>query len=272
LTDYERLTQSMRWMWSLGDYRELAQRLEPCALELAQAVDLRDGMKVLDVAAGNGNFALAAARLGARVTACDLTPRMIELGRERAARECAAVEWIEANAETLPFDDGGFDLVASVFGAMFAARTDRVAAELCRVARPGGIVAMANYAPSGFLAEMGKVLESMRPPGEDVLPSPFLWGDDGEVRRRFDGLATSIETRRRTAAFEFASLEDGWAFWERTNPPQSAIRAMLPPDAYAAIAQRGEDLMASMNRSRTGGLLLEWDWLMVLAHRPAEGG
>lgn len=269
MTDHERLTQSLRWMWSLGDYEELARRLEPCATELAAAADPRPGIRVLDVAAGNGNFALAAARRGAAVIASDLTPRMLELGRERAAREGVAIEWVEANAEELPFEDGSFDLVASVFGAMFAARADRSAAELFRVAQPGALVAMANYSRSGFLAEMGKVLESLRPPGEDTLPSPFLWGDPVEVRRRFDGLAASVETRHQTSAFEFPSLDDGWAFWERTNPPQSALRAMLPPDGYAAIAQRGKDLMRSMNRSRGGGLRLEWDWLMVLARKPA---
>jgi len=141
----ERLRQSVRWMWSLGDYNELAPRLEPCAIGLADACDIAPGMEVLDVAAGNGNFAIAAAGRGAHVTASDWTPRMLELGRDRTASEGLEIEWIEANAEALPFGPGRFDLVASTFGAMFAPRPDRVASELFRgrdpiaiqVGRPG---------------------------------------------------------------------------------------------------------------------------------------
>ena len=264
----DRLTQSIRWMWSLGDYTELALRLEPAAVALAEACGIVPGMDVLDVAAGNGNFAIAAARRGARVTASDLTPRMIELGRQRSAGERLAIEWTEANAEELPFDGGRFDLVASVFGAMFALHPDRVAPELFRVARPDGVVALANYASKGFLGRMGEVLASLAPPSSTETHSPFEWGDPDMVRRRFAGLASSVQMEGRTAAFEFESLEAGWEFWERTNAPQAAMKAMMPPEAYAALVQRELGLMRELNQAEKGRLRLEWDWLLVVARKP----
>jgi SAM-dependent methyltransferase len=254
-------------MWSLGDYEDLARWLEPAAIALADACDIRPGMRVLDVAAGTGNFALAAARRGAGVVASDLTPHMVELGRKRLAREGVVVEWIEANAEELPFETASFDVVASVFGAMFAFHPDRVASELVRVVRSGGLVAMANYSTAGFLGAMGKVMDSLRPPQGTSPPSPFLWGEPDEVRRRFANLPVRLQTEQRIGAFTFASVDDGWAFWERTNPPQSALRAMLPPAAYTSLAQRARTLMVDMNRATDGSLRLEWEWLLVLARK-----
>jgi ubiquinone/menaquinone biosynthesis C-methylase UbiE len=148
----DKLKEGMRWMWSLGDYPRLAKVLEPHAEALARACRIRPGATVLDVAAGNGNFAVAAARRGAIVTASDLTPRMVELGRTRSAAGGWHIEWAEADAEQLPFGDASYDLVASVFGAMFAPRPHLVASQLFRVVKPGGLVAMANYGLAGFSA------------------------------------------------------------------------------------------------------------------------
>ena len=150
----------MRWMWSLGDYSRLAKVLEPHSEALADACAIRPGMRVLDVAAGDGNFAMAASRRGAIVTASDLTPRMVELGRDRSTAAGAQVEWTEADAEQLPFEDGGYDVVASVFGAMFAPRPEQVASEMFRVAKPGGLVAMASYGPGGFLGGVRDLIGS----------------------------------------------------------------------------------------------------------------
>jgi ubiquinone/menaquinone biosynthesis C-methylase UbiE len=146
---YDRLKEGMKWMWSLGDYPELATRLQPHAEALVQSCAIGAGMKVLDVAAGNGNFAVEAARRGGEVVASDLAPRMVELGRARSEAEGLAIEWLEADAEELPLSTDRFDVVASVFGAMFAPRPGRVAAELFGVTRLGGLVAMANYSSAG---------------------------------------------------------------------------------------------------------------------------
>ncbi len=215
----DRLREASRWMWSLGDYRDVARYLQPHAEALAVAADIRRGMDVLDVAAGNGNFAIVAAQRGANVMASDLTPKMIELGRARTAAEGLEIDWQEADAEQLPFPDDQYDVVASVFGAMFAPRPDRVAAELFRVAKPGGVVAMANYSSAGFLGSFADLLIkfSLAPPGGADLPSPFAWGDPEEVRRRFEGMTSSLRMESRTVRFTFPSLEAGFDFWERTN-------------------------------------------------------
>src|SRR2546422_10248015 len=206
-------------MWTQGDYAAVAQLLEPCAIRLAGLCDVGPSMKVLDVAAGNGNFALAAARRGAKVTACDLTPKMIEMGRARGEADGREIAWIEGDAEMLPFPDANFDLVASVFGAMFAPQPERVASELFRVCRSGGIVAMANYSPGGFLGSMSDLFARYSTPLPVVLPSPFEWGDAAVVNRRFDGLAGQIEIQPDTLAMRFDSVDAAMEFWERTNAP-----------------------------------------------------
>jgi ubiquinone/menaquinone biosynthesis C-methylase UbiE len=182
-------------MWAQGDYAAVARLLEPYAVRLAGLCNIGPGMNVLDVAAGNGNFALAAAGQGANVTACDLTPRMIEMGRARSEAARQDIEWIEGDAEALPVPDASFDLVASVFGAMFAPQPHLVASELFRVCRRSGLVAMANYAPEGFLGSMSALFASYSNPLPYEVPSPFEWGDSAVVKRRFDTLAREVEIR-----------------------------------------------------------------------------
>ncbi len=196
---------------------------------------------------------------------------MIELGRQRTAGERLPIEWTEARAEDLPFEAGRFDVVASVFGAQFALQPDRVAPEFFRVARPGGVIAMANYARNGFLSQMGHLLETLTLPSSTQVHSPFEWGDPDEVRHRFEGLTSSVHTEVRTGLFEFESLEAGWEFWERTNAPQNAIKAMMPPDAYAAFVLRELELMRNLNRADGGRLRLEWDWLLLIAKKRRSG-
>lgn len=266
---YARLKEGMKWMWSLGDYPALAARLEPYAEALATAAGIGPGRDVLDVAAGDGNLALAAARRGAAVTASDLTPRMVELGRARSEAAGLAIDWIEADAEELPFPAASFDVVASAFGAVFAPRPERVAAELFRVARPGGLVAMANYGTGGFLARVSELISRFGPPAPVELPSPFRWGDPDEIRRRFRGLAASLQVEARTGTFEFGSLDEGLAFWERTNGPQSALRSLLPEEAYREVTAALTRLLAELNRAGDGRLVLDWDYVEVLARKPA---
>jgi SAM-dependent methyltransferase len=269
MNDYDRLREATKWMWALGDYGAVARHLEPHALALADACEIRTGMAVLDVAAGNGNFSIAAARRGATVTASDLTPKMIELGKARMANDGLAIEWIEADAEDLPLQPNRFDVVASVFGAMFAARPERVAAELFRVAKPGGIVAMANYSDVGFLARLSDLLReySLTPPGGLEVPSPFEWGNPDVVRKRFGGLAATIAMESRSVCFAFGSPEEGWEFWERTNPPLMALNRMLPPDRYREVADRARRLMHESNSASDGRLGLDSGYLQVIARK-----
>ena len=225
-------------MWSLGDYSLIAPLLEPCARSLAELCELRPGVDVLDVAAGDGNFALAAARLGANVTASDFSPRMVELGRARTATEGLTVEWAGADAEDLGFPDGSFDVVASVFGAMFSPRPELVAREMFRVCREGGTVAMANYSWDGFLGDYAKLLARYSNPAPSSLPSPFEWGDPAVVEHRFAGLCSSLDTR--TATLDFRA---GMDLWEETNGPTLALRQMLPPDRYTQFREEAVALM-----------------------------
>jgi ubiquinone/menaquinone biosynthesis C-methylase UbiE len=254
-------------MWSLGDYSSLAEVLEPHAEALAAACDITPGSTVLDVAAGNGNFALAAARHGAIVTASDLTPRMVELGRTRSATAGVRIEWADGDAEQLPFADAAFDVVASVFGAMFAPRPQLVASELFRVVKPGGLVAMANYSPGGFLGALTEMMASFSARPAIDLPPPFEWGDEEEVRERVGRLAASIEVVHRTLVFESTSVEGLLKFWEETNPPQNAMKAMLPPEAYQKVTTAWMALVEDLNESTDGGVRVSSPYILVLARK-----
>jgi ubiquinone/menaquinone biosynthesis C-methylase UbiE len=265
MVDYQRLKAAQRWMWSLGDYLEVAPRLEACAHILAEACDIRSGVRVLDVAAGTGNFAVAAARRGAVVTAVDFTPSMIEAGRARTRAEGAAVEWLEADAEDLPFADTAFDVVASVFGAMFAPRPARVAAELFRVARPGGTVGMANYSSSGYLGRLGELMSAYAPAAPAGLPSHFAWGDPVEVEPRFDGLAGSLRTERRTLTFKFDSEAERGEFWSRTNGADMALREMLPPERHQEMRAAASRLTDELNGAAAGRVILDSGYTVVVA-------
>jgi ubiquinone/menaquinone biosynthesis C-methylase UbiE len=267
---FEKLKDGMRWMWSLGDYTALAEVLQPHSEALADACKIRRGAKVLDVAAGNGNFAFAAARRGAIATASDLTPRMVELGRARSATGGLHIEWAEADAEQLPFADAGYDVVASVFGAMFAPRPALVAAELFRVAKPGGLVAMANYSPGGYLGRLSEVLATLSARPAFELPSPFAWGDEEEVRRRFTPYAESISFSHRQLSFESTSIEAFLEFWEATNPPQNALKAMLPPESYQKVIEANRELVEELNESTTQHVNVGSPYLVVLARKPGQ--
>jgi SAM-dependent methyltransferase len=244
--EIERIKQGARWLWSQGDYPTIARLLEGPALDLAAGI-VSPPQRVLDVAAGNGNFALAAARRGAEVTATDLSPRMVELGRARSQAAGAQVDWHEADAETLPFAGGAFDVTASVFGAIFAPRPELVAREMFRVTRPGGTVAMVNYA-GGYFQRLSERIATFSVSTAPPLPSPFLWGDVDEVRRRFAPHAASLDFHRGTLRLAFASIEDWRNRFASANPPLMAMRTMLPAPAYEglerdawALVERGAD-------------------------------
>jgi len=224
-------------------------------------------MRVLDVAAGNGNFALAATRLGGRVTASDVTPHMVELGRERSRAEGLDLAWLAGDAEALPFGASSYDLVASVFGAMFAPRPELVVAEMFRVARPGGAVAMASYGSAGYLGRLSDLIGTFSSTPPSPLPSPFLWGDADEVRRRFAGPASRLEIERRTLTFRFGSMVDWHERFASTNPPLMALKQMLPPAAFEGLMAQAVRLVEELNQAGDGSVVLESSYLVVMARK-----
>ena len=248
-------------MWALGDYTAVARLLEPAAIALADACPIEPGMRVLDVATGNGNFALAAAQRGGVVTACDLTPHMLDLARARAGAAGVEVEWVTGDAEDLPFADGSYDVVASTFGAMFAPRPERVAAELHRVCRDEGIIAMANYSRPGFLGRMGELFARYTTPLPFDLPSPFEWGDPDVVRRRLG--AAQVWPEKLT--WRFDSVDEALEFWEATNAPTIALKSTVPAERYADFRIDVRRLMEELNASRDGRVELDSSYVNVLA-------
>jgi SAM-dependent methyltransferase len=261
-----RLKAASKWMWTQGDYPAVASLLEPYAQQLAEACRIQAGTAALDVAAGTGNFAIAAAERGAKVTATDMTPHMIELGRARTEDAGWQIGWVDGDAEALPFPDAAFDLVASVFGAMFAAQPDLVVRELFRVCRGGGTVAMANYSREGFLGGMAALFErySSRRLADNV-PSPFDWGEEEVVRTRFGPHAWRVLVEPGTITWRFDSVDALLEFWERTNAPTIALRMTVEPDQYAAFQRDARQLMHDLNFTSGEGVELRSSYLNVLA-------
>jgi SAM-dependent methyltransferase len=200
--ELETLKTKLRATWIAGDFGEIAKSYAAGAEAFVRSLNLRPGMRVLDVACGTGNLALPAARLGATVTGIDIAPNLIEQARATANREELTARFDEGDAENLPYDNASFDAVISMFGVMFAPRPELVAGELKRVCVPGGLIALANWTPSGFTGQMFKIVSSHVPPPPN-MPSPILWGEEGVVRKRLSEGVSSLQTTRETVNFRF---------------------------------------------------------------------
>jgi ubiquinone/menaquinone biosynthesis C-methylase UbiE len=238
--DVDAIKERNREIWGLGDYGALSEALRPAAQALADACAVGAGQRVLDVAAGDGNFALVCAREGASVVASDLSPGMVERGRARAKAEGYDVEWMEADAEALPFDDSSFDCVGSVFGAMIAPRPRVVAEELFRVVRPGGTVGMTAWRKQGFSAELFALGRSYAPPSDQ--PMSDEWSDEEHVRERFDGLAARFELETRELVWEADSPEALVAMLGTSAPPWVAAKQNLPPERWDSLVAEALEL------------------------------
>jgi SAM-dependent methyltransferase len=264
--DYEPMKEMTKAMWSLGDYGPLARLLEGAARAVVESIGVASGDQVLDVAAGNGNCAIAAARHGARVVASDLTPALVRTGRARTQAEGLDVEWTEADVEDLPFEDGRFDVVTSVFGAIFAPRPELAASEMLRVLKPAGVVGMANWTPASFSKQMMDVVSRYSPPPPVELPSPFRWGEEQTIRSLFEGRVTQIELDRRILTWEFESFEAMRSVFESHGGAVMA-KQVLPPDVYEAQARELEELVGNLNEGTEGRVVLPNEYLLVVARR-----
>ena len=262
--DLEQIKQGAREGWGKGDYSGLSEILRPAAKDLCDACAVGAGQEVLDVAAGDGNFALACAYEGASVVASDIAPGMVERGRARSEAEGYDVEWVEADVEELPFEDGRFECVGSVFGAVMAPRPDVVAQELFRVVRPGNTVGLVAWVPGGIAHELFAIGRRYAPPSD--APTHEQWGDEDAVRERFGELANSIEMERRSLPWAGDSPEEFVAHMERHAPLQVAAREQMPPERYAQMRGDFLELVCGW-AGGDGPFSVDAEYLVVVARK-----
>ncbi len=263
--DLEKIKEQARVGWGMGEYSGLSEVLRPAAYALADACAVSAGQEVLDVAAGDGNFAVACAEEGASVVASDIAPGMVEQGRARTRAEGCDIEWVEADVEDLPFHDGRFECVGSVFGAMMAPRPRLTAEEMFRVVRSGNTVGMAVWLPEGPTYDMFQVTRGYSEPPPD-LPKLEEWSQEEIVRERFDGLANSIDLERRALPWEADSPESFVASMERHAPMQVAAKARMDPGDYARLREELVDL-ARQWAGGDGPISLEAPYLLIVARK-----
>jgi|SRR4051812_24381794 SAM-dependent methyltransferase len=267
VTDRE-LEAKHRALWALGDYRTIADEIvAPLGAELVAAAGVGEGDRVLDVAAGTGNAAMAAAERGAVVTASDLCPRLLEEGRAIAARRGVVMDWREANAEAMPFADGAFDTVLSCIGVMFAPHHQRAADELVRVCRPGGTIGVLSWTPDGFI---GRLFATMKPyvaPAPAGVSPPPLWGSEDHVRGLLGDRVTDLVVNRAALPVDrFADGEQFRDYFKANYGPTIVAYRGLGDDHErvraldADIARLGDDALA-------GASTMEWEYLVAVARR-----
>lgn len=252
--------------WASGDYAVVGTTLQIVGETLAEAADVRAGEHVLDVAAGNGNATLAAARRFANVISTDYVPALLGKGRARARAEGLAVHFEQADVEQLPFADGTFDVVLSTFGAMFAPDQERTAGEMMRVLRPGGRIGLAAWTPEGFIGRLFKLVGAYVPPPEGVK-SPVLWGAEAHAGRLLGPSAAHIRCERRTFNFRYASAAH-WlqVFRDFYGPTHKAFLA-LDAKGAAALEREIVALLEQMNVAGAAALVVPSEYLEVVATR-----
>lgn len=255
--------------WESGDFGQIAQSIENFAEEFMGRQPLYAGMRVLDVACGTGNLAMVAAKQGCLVNGIDIATNLLVQARGRAAAAGLTIAFKEADAEAMPFPDGGFDLAVSMFGVMFTPQPDVAAAELWRVTRPGGRVALANWTPEGFIGKMFGVFKAHLPPPPPGLSSPMEWGNEATVQKRFAQGFVNVRFARRIAPmrYPFPPAETVEFFRKYYGPTLRAFES-LPPDRQAALRRDLVELQTRHNASRIPGTTeVEAEYLEVIATR-----
>lgn len=252
--------------WSSGDYAVVGTTLQIVGEELCEALDLRSGQKVLDVAAGNGNASIAAARRWCYVTSTDYVPNLLERARERAQAERLDIEFRTADAEALPFPDAAFDVVMSTFGVMFTPDQDRVTSELVRVCRHGGKIGLANWTPDGFIGQLFKTI------GQHIAPpagtkSPALWGTRPRITEMFGSQAKSITAESRNFVFRYRSPEHWLEIFRTYYGPLLKTFAALDLAGQKALENEVLALIARFNRADDGTAVIPSEYLEVVITR-----
>lgn len=255
----------MRFVWAQGDYPEVAKILRPAAEAIVEACAVGPGTRLLDVAAGDGNVAVAAAQRGATVVATDITPDLVEKGRHRAVAEGLEIEWREADAEDLPYGDDEFDVVTSAFGAMFAPRATHTAGELLRVVKPGGKVGFTAWSKDGHMGKTFKMAAKYQPPPPEGADTSVSWGDEDTARQRFEAHGASVEITRGVVPWRFSSIDE-WHEWGEANiPPVAVAKMLLPPELYEEFSRENRALAEEDNKATDGTLYYDGEYLLIVA-------
>jgi len=264
--DLKALKSRQQAAWSSGDYAVIGTTLQIVGEELCEALDVHSGQKVLDVAAGNGNVSLAAARRWCDVVATDYAPSLLERARERAAAERLNIEFREADAEALPFQDGSFDVVVSTFGVMFTPDQDRAAAEMIRVCKPGGKIGLANWTPDGFIGQLFKTIGKHVPPAPGTK-SPALWGTRARIAELFESRTTSVEFAARNFVFRYRTPAHWLEVFRTYYGPVLKTFASLEPAAQATLQRDLMDLIDRFNRAKDGSMVVPSEYLEIVITR-----
>ncbi len=267
MSGFEEIKQRQRHMWTIGDYAAIAEMIEGASTAAVEAAGVESGMDVLDVATGTGNAALIAARRGATATGLDLTPKLLEIAAERAREAGVEVELIEGDAEDLPFADGSFDRVTSVFGVMFAPNQQKAADEMRRVCRPGGRIVTCAWTPAGVNGRMFGLIGSKMPPPPEGFQPPVLWGTEERVAELFDGATIAFE--KPSVAFEDESTEVWMDRNERILGPTVFAKEVLEASGdWAALREELAALYSGANEATDGTMRVEAEYLLAVVQLP----
>ncbi|WP_426611504.1 class I SAM-dependent methyltransferase [Bradyrhizobium sp. McL0616] len=258
--DLAAVKQRQHGAWSSGDYAVVGTTLQIVGEQLCEALDLRAGSKVLDVAAGNGNATLAAARRWCDVTSTDYVPALLKRGQERATAEHLTVEFREADAEALPFADASYDVVLSTFGVMFTPDQDKAASELARVCKSGGKVGLANWTPQGFIGQLFKIIGKHLPPPAGVK-SPALWGTPARLQEMFGSQASEIAAEPRMFVFRYRSPEHWLEVFKSFYGPMLKAFAALDETGQAALRLDLMTLLGEFNHADDGTVVVHSEYL-----------
>ncbi|MCW3031442.1 MAG: Ubiquinone/menaquinone biosynthesis methyltransferase UbiE [Solirubrobacterales bacterium] len=267
--DVSGIKEGQRMMWTAGDYADLARTIEGVAELVVERAGAKPGQELLDVATGSGNVAIPAALAGARVTGLDLTPKLLEAARGRAASAGLDVAFVEGDAEELPFDADSFDRVTSCFGVMFAPRQPLAAAELVRVARPGARIVFTAWTPEGLNGRMFRTIGSYMPDPPAELKPPVMWGSEDHVRDLFSDSGAELSFERHMVTFEHESPQSWLDYNERVLGPTIMAKAALEPQGkWDALRAELTKLYSDANESDDGSMSVRAEYLLTVAQLP----
>lgn len=265
--DIAKLKSGMKAAWMAGDFGQIAPYIAGEAQKFVSRLNLKPGIRLLDVACGTGNSAIPAAQAGAAVSGIDIATNLLAQARQRAAAEHVDIRFEEGDAEEIPYPDRSFDFVVSMFGAMFAPRPERVAAELLRVSKPGGTIAMANWTPDGFVAKMTQITAKMVPPPPGI-PAPNLWGDEATVRQRLGPGCSDVSCIKRKVQMAYPMPPQEMAdFFRRFFGPTQIAFSRLDAAGQADLAAQLQSLWIEHDTATDGTTAVEGEYLEVRAIR-----